>query len=80
MTLEVSLIETRGEKVQAQFLGPDAVEWRQVTHQHEVEALKARREIDGLYIGRHLHHAEQRGVPTRIRAHRAQLGLAQGAA
>ena len=58
----------------------DAVERRQVTHQHEIAAAIARGLLDGDDVRRRLDHAQQAAVAPRARADRAQLAFGEHAA
>ena len=55
--------------------GPDAIQRRQMSHQHEVVAAIAARELNRHHIGGRFHHAQQRRIALRRRADRTQLTL-----
>src|SRR6185312_13573126 len=75
-----ALLEKGLELANAELLRADAVERRQVTHQHEVTPAVTARLLDGDHIGRRLHDAQKRGLPLRRGADRAQLLLGEHAA
>ena len=71
-----SAIELRA----AELLGTDAVERRQVAHQHEVAPAVAARLLDRHHVGRRFDHAQQRGIALAAGADFAQFRLGQHAA
>ena len=77
---DLAFAEQPLERVDADLVGADAVERRQVAHQHEVAAAVARRLLDRHDVGRRLDHAEQRAVAARRGADRAEFALGEHAA
>ena len=60
-----------------ELVGPDAVERRQMAHQHEVSAAIAARLLDRGDVRRRLDDAQQRLIARRRRADRTQLGVGE---
>ena len=73
-------VEQRLEAVEAELFGPDAVERREVAHQHEVAAAVAARLLDRDDVGGRFDDAERRGVAPRRGADFAELAIRQHAA
>src|ERR1700691_4053128 len=68
------------EFIQAQLSRSDAIERRQVPHQHEVASAETARLFDSDDIRWRLDHAELRQLPLRGGAYGAELALREHAA
>ncbi len=71
---------TREQALEMQFLRPDAVERREVAHQHVVHALEGVGLLHHVEVGRHLDDAQQGGVAPGRGTALADLVLAEGVA
>src|SRR5262245_40273692 len=78
--LDLALFEQRLEAVEAELLRANAVERREVAHQHEVAAAIAAGLLDRDDVGRRLDDAQGGRVALRRRADLAQFAVRQHAA
>ena len=73
-------VEQRLEAIEAELLGTDAVERREMAHQHEVAAAVTARLLDRHDVGGRFDDAERRGIAPRRRADLAKFAIGQHAA
>ena len=66
--------------LQADLGRPDAIDRRQVSHQHEIDAVEAPALLDCQHIGRGFHHADRRAVAFLVSAYFADLQFGEVAA
>ncbi len=69
--------ESVAQRVQAELLGTNAVDGRQMPHQHVVVPLKTAALLDRHDIYRRLHHTQQAGIALAIRANLADVQLGE---
>src|SRR5690606_8063822 len=65
------------EPADRQLFGADAVQGRQVSHEHEIDAPERTGLLDGLEVRRRLHHAQELLVAPLVGADPADLRLAE---